>query len=89
MSKAICEFSKNVRERVVLSLNEFKGKHYLDMRIFTAPENGGAQDIPTKKGLTLSVDLYPQFKEALAQAEAALISHGLVDREDLSPEGQG
>jgi len=83
MSKPICEFPKNVREKVVLGLSEFKGKHYLDMRIFTAPENGG-QDIPTKKGLTLAVDLYPQFKEALAQVETAIVERGLLDLEDLA-----
>jgi hypothetical protein len=77
MSKAICEFPKNPREKVVLSLSEFKGKHYLDMRIFTAPESGGLE-IPTKKGLTMAVDLYPQFKEALAQVEAVIVERGLL-----------
>lgn len=65
MSDQIATLPRNSKEKIVFSLNEFKGRHYLDMRIFTAPENGG-QDIPTKKGITLSVDLYPQFRKALA-----------------------
>lgn len=83
MGEAICTLPKNTREKVVFSLNEFKGKHYLDMRIFTTPDNG-SQDIPTKKGLTLAVGLYPQLKEAMAQVEAALITRGLIDKEDLA-----
>jgi hypothetical protein len=79
MSQPICEFSKNVREKVVLSLSEFKGQHYLDTRIFTAPENGGP-DIPTKKGITLAVDLYPQFREALGQLESALVRECWIDK---------
>jgi hypothetical protein len=83
MSKPVCEFPKNVREKVVLSLSEFKGKHFLDMRIFTAPENSGP-DIPTKKGLTLNVELYPQFKETLARVETVIVERGLLGREDLA-----
>ncbi|MBM4287116.1 MAG: hypothetical protein FJ135_03015 [Deltaproteobacteria bacterium] len=86
MSKAITEFPRNTKEKIVLSLSEFKGRHYLDMRLYLVGENGGP-DIPTKKGLTLAVGLYPHLKEALAQVEAALISRGLVDREDLEVQG--
>jgi hypothetical protein len=31
------------------------------------------------------VGLYPAFKQALAQVEAALIAQGLLDPEDLAP----
>jgi hypothetical protein len=82
MSKQIATIPKNAREKIIFSLNEYKGKNYLDMRIFTANDNGG-QDIPTKKGLTLTVDLYPQFKAVMAQVEAAIITQGWLDREDL------
>ena len=67
-----------------INLNEFKDKHYLDMRIFQIPENGG-QDIPTKKGLTIPVHLYFTFRDTLQSVDYALISRGLMDREDLEP----
>jgi hypothetical protein len=39
--------------------------------------------VPTRKGVSLAVGLYPAFKQALAQLEAALIHQGLLDPEDL------
>ncbi len=78
----ITEFPKNTREKVVFSLSQFKGKNYLDMRLYLVGENGGP-DVPTRKGLTLSVDLFPYLKEGVGQVEAALIQSGLFDSEDL------
>lgn len=82
MSEQITTIPRNAKEKIVFSLNEFKGKQYLDMRIFQIPENGG-QDIPTKKGLTIPVHLYSTFKDTLQSVDQVLISRGLVDREDL------
>ena len=39
--------------------------------------------MPTRKGVSLSVTLYPAFKQALAQLEQALIKQRLLDPEDL------
>jgi hypothetical protein len=39
--------------------------------------------VPTRKGVSLAVGLYPAFKQALAQLETALIQQGLLDPEDL------
>jgi hypothetical protein len=39
--------------------------------------------VPTRKGVSLAVGLYPAFKQALAQLEAALLEQGLLDPEDL------
>jgi hypothetical protein len=82
MGDIVCELQKNSREKVVFTLNSFRGKQYLDLRLFVAGENGGP-DIPTRKGLTLAVDLYPQFRRALDQVDESLISCGLMDKEDL------
>lgn len=85
MSKQIFSIPKSSREKVVFSFSEFKGKDYLDMRIFVVSDNGG-QDIPTKKGLTIGINLYPNFREGLRQVEAAMIQEGWLDREDLEPQ---
>lgn len=82
MNKLICELPKNAREKLIFNLNDFRGRHYLDMRLYLVGEDCG-QDIPTRKGLTLAVDLYPQFKEGLIQVEKAIVERGLLDREDL------
>jgi hypothetical protein len=82
MSNLIVTIPRNSREKIVFTVNEFKGKHYLDMRIFQVAENGG-QDIPTKKGLTIPVHLYPTLRDALQSVDNALISRGLIDQEDI------
>jgi hypothetical protein len=90
-SQSICEFPKNSRESIHFRLGEFKGHRFCDLRIFvTEPaENGGKPQAPTptKKGLAVSPALWPQFKEALAQVEKAMIQEGWLDQADLEPQG--
>jgi len=85
--KPVCELPKNSREVYQFRLGEFKGHKFVDMRIFAIepPENGGKpkDPAPTKKGLAVSPQLWPQFRAALAQVEAAMIEQGWLDREDL------
>lgn len=87
MSKPVCELTKNSREAIKFSLGEFKGHRYCDMRVYvTVPGEGGDKPkdpAPTKKGLAVSPQLWPQFKVALAQVEAAMIQEGWLDKEDL------
>ncbi|MCX5888190.1 MAG: transcriptional coactivator p15/PC4 family protein [Deltaproteobacteria bacterium] len=86
--KPVCEIPKNAREKIIFRLGEFKGHKFCDMRVFiTEPgEDSGKEPSPTKKGLAVSPTLWPQFKEALGQVEAAMIKEGWLDREDLEPE---
>lgn len=91
MSEKVCELAKNVREKIIFRLGEFKGHKFIDMRVFvTEPgENGGQSKdpAPTKKGLTVSPQLWPQFRAALAQEAAAMIDAGWLDRADLAGQG--
>jgi hypothetical protein len=85
MSKNIvCELPKNSREIYQFRLGEFKGHKFLDMRIFFKED--GKDPAPTKKGLAVSPQLWPQFRKALAQVEAAMVEAGWLDREDLGKE---
>ena len=84
----VCEVAKNSRETLIFRLGEFKGHKFVDMRIFvTEPGDDGREISPTKKGLAVSPALWPQFREALAQVEAAMISEGWLDQADLEPQG--
>ncbi len=51
MSK-LPHYLRNNKERIVFNLNEFKGRHYLDMRIFVAGpgDNGGKPKDPALTG---------------------------------------
>jgi hypothetical protein len=82
MSQIISRVPKNAREVLFLSLSEFKGRRLMDFRLFVpGPEEGDW--VPTRKGVSLAVSLYPEFKRALSQLEAALLEQGLLDPEDL------
>ena len=82
MSEVISKITKNARELVFLSLSEFKGHRLIDIRVHVPGEQEG-EWVPTRKGVSLAVSLYPAFKQALAQLERALIHQGLLDQEDL------
>jgi hypothetical protein len=82
MSEVISKVTKNAREVMFLSLSEFKGHRLIDLRVHVPGDQEGDW-VPTRKGLSLAVGLYPEFKRALGELEAALIDQGLLDPEDL------
>lgn len=82
MSEVISKLTKNARETIFLSLSEFKGHRLIDIRVHVPGDQDGDW-VPTRKGVSLAVGLYPAFKQALAELEEALINQGLLDREDL------
>jgi len=82
MSEVISQITKNAREVVFLSLSEFKGRRLIDIRVHVPGDQEG-EWVPTRKGVSLAVSLYPAFKQGLAQLEQALIQQGLLDPEDL------
>jgi len=56
-------FPKNPLEEVRASLTVFKGKKYVDLRIYYKGDDGEFH--PSKKGLTLSIELFPELEEAV------------------------
>lgn len=82
MSEVISKVTKNAREVLFLSLSEFKGHRLIDLRLHVPGDQEG-EWVPTRKGVSLAVALYPAFKQALAQLEQALLKQGLLDPEDL------
>jgi hypothetical protein len=84
MSDIISKVPKNAREVLFLSLSEFKGHRLIDIRVHVPGDQEGDW-VPTRKGISLAVGLYPAFKEALADVEKTLLKQGLLDPEDLAP----
>lgn len=82
--KPVCELPKNAREMIRFRLGKFKGHKFIDMRVFAVEE--GKDPVPTKKGLAVSPQIWPQFKVALAQVEKAMIEEGWLDKDDLEPQ---
>lgn len=84
MSEVIAKVTKNARETIFFSLSEFRGHRLLDIRVHVPGEKEG-EWVPTRKGISLAVGLYPEFKQALARMEEALLDQKLLDPEDLEP----
>ncbi len=62
---------KSPTEQLQIALNEFKGKEYLDLRIFYTTDDG-ASWLPTKKGVTVSPDQLEVLLEAVKTAMSEL-----------------
>jgi hypothetical protein len=63
-NQTIYRFSRRPDEEVCVSLSDYKGKRYIDLRLyFTSKEDGELK--PTKKGITLDVALYPELEKAI------------------------
>ncbi|MEW6442452.1 MAG: transcriptional coactivator p15/PC4 family protein [bacterium] len=82
MGKIVDQFTKNATEEVRVSITEFRGHQLIDFRIYVEPKDGGERK-PTKKGITINVNLYPKLKKAILKAEKELIKEGLIEEEAL------
>ena len=60
---------KSATEEVQISINEYRGKKYLDLRVYYTTDDGLNWN-PTKKGVTFSPDKLGELKEAIEKAIA-------------------
>lgn len=65
MEKTVLELEKG-EDLVRVHLKEFKGRQYIDARIFYMSETG--EWMPTKKGLSMTPELAAQVRDALTKA---------------------
>lgn len=68
--KVVSSFKRNPTEEVRATLKEFRGRRYLDLRIYYQDDQGEWK--PTRKGVSLSTDFMDELKEAVGAMEAAL-----------------
>ena len=66
----ICEVEKNTKERIRISVEEFKGHKFIDCRVYY--EDAAGEWRPTRKGIALGADTIGQVIEALQKGSAAL-----------------
>lgn len=65
--KMIAIIPRSATEQLQIAIKEFKGKSYLDLRIFYTTDDG-ATWLPTKKGVTCSPENIELLKEAIDEA---------------------
>jgi hypothetical protein len=66
----IAEIEKNTKERIRVSLEEYKGHRFIDCRVYF--EDAAGEWRPTKKGLALNEDCIDEVIDTLKQASDAL-----------------
>jgi len=71
--KVVSQFHKNSIEIVKLCVSKWKGKEYIDLRIWVMqnPAEPGSE-VATKKGIRLTADLLPKLIDALNEASRIL-----------------
>ncbi|MEI7474737.1 MAG: transcriptional coactivator p15/PC4 family protein [bacterium] len=70
-NQILATISKGNTEELRVAISEFKGKKYLDLRIFFTTDNG-ANWSPTKKGVTVAPDSIEVFLNAVEKAKELL-----------------
>lgn len=65
--KRIANISRSETEEMQIAIKEFKGRKYLDMRIFFTTDEG-ENWIPTKKGITCSKEHLTELRDAINTA---------------------
>ena len=65
-SRLIHSFARNEHEKVNLTIRKYKGKHYLDLRIWFQAKDD-ANYLPTRKGLTLPMESLPELNQWLEE----------------------
>lgn len=79
MNEIVGEMEKGWNEKIIFSVSEFKGKNYANIRIYYEDDEGEWK--PTKKGVTVSLDTFQEFKENLERLEAFLNEKDLLPSE--------
>lgn len=65
--KIVAEFDKNGREKIRVTLTEYKGKKLIDLRTYW--QDDATNEWKPGKGLALSRDRIPELKAAILAAE--------------------
>jgi hypothetical protein len=71
--KILATIERSDTEQLQISLSEYKGTNYLNMRIFFTTD-GGASWIPTKKGVTFTAEQLDILTEAIEEAKQELMA---------------
>ncbi|MGA2106814.1 MAG: transcriptional coactivator p15/PC4 family protein [Syntrophorhabdales bacterium] len=66
----IGEIEKNAKEKIRVSIEEYKGHKYVDCRVYFQDE--AREWHPTKKGIALNPDIIDEVIEALQKASEKL-----------------
>ena len=73
----LAKFDRSPTEEVRVSLREFNGAKFLDIRVYAKPGDSDKY-MPTKKGVAFAPRLLPKLRDALYLADKALSEEGIL-----------
>ncbi|XOB41561.1 MAG: transcriptional coactivator p15/PC4 family protein [Candidatus Nealsonbacteria bacterium] len=68
--KVVGEIAKNSLEKVIISLREYRERQLVDIRTYYQNDKG--EWLPTKKGISLNSENYPELKQGVLALEEAI-----------------
>jgi hypothetical protein len=71
MDVTVKEFQKSATERIVAKIREFRGRRYVDIRVYYLANISDNTYAPTKKGIMLSADLLPDLSAMIQDLATA------------------
>lgn len=74
---AIATIKKNSREEIRVTLDEFRGHHLVNIRVFY--DAGDGEMKPGKQGIAVKVELFPELLAALGAAEKSARQAGVME----------
>ena len=88
MDQTIAVIPKNKFEEIRVRLQKFKGKHFIDIRVYMSPVIDGHFTLlnsknselctPTTKGIAISLQSLADIKSAIADAETIILEKHLI-----------
>jgi hypothetical protein len=76
MARPIATIRKNSTETLHVSLDDFRGRSLINLRVFFTAEDGSQR--PGKAGVALRVEALPELRAAILEAEAEALRLGLI-----------
>ena len=70
------EMEKGWNEKIVFGVSEFRGKNYANIRIYYEDDEGEWK--PTKKGISVNLEDFVEFKDRVAELDTYLHEKGLI-----------
>ena len=77
-AKTLATIQRSDTEQLQISVSEFRGKSYFNLRIFYTTDEG-ATWIPTKKGVTFAPDQLDVLEEAIQEATTIFMEEAMEE----------
>jgi hypothetical protein len=71
--RIITKMEKNSQEEIRFSLQEYRGTDLIDIRVYY--DGGGRDFIPTKKGISIPLELFEEFMRQLGKVKKVVESN--------------